>query len=272
MTLGNVGRMGGGFVPFAKTVEAAPPAPNFDPVDYFGTDLIEYWDAQRNDTLTTLTDSTYTNVVSSWLGLKLGSNLTMSTPGLKPTYLPEGLDFGGGVKRPCLDFDGTAQYLTCTDSALLAALPATNVPSEMWMLLKQEALAADTGERYAGGWCGSSVITGRTISRIVTTGVNRARGRTGIGASATSVDGTAVDFSGIHVIRHIVGATQSSLSVDGGSLITASAVPSTTNTRFRAGAIPAAGASNYWKGKIAAIFVTKPLTTDQATALHAYLG
>lgn len=238
-------------------------AANYDPITGLGSDLIEMWDAARADSLT-VTDP---NLVSAWLGLVLGSNLAQTTTNLKPVYQPEG--FNGA---PCLSFDGTQQYLTCTDAPLMAALPDGAETGELWVVVDQAALPADTGERYAAGWCGSSVVTGRAISRIVTTGVNRTRGRTGIGASSTNADGTTVDFSGRHVVRHIVGATQSSLSVDGGANVTVSAVPSTTNTRFRAGSIPAAGPGNYWNGKIAAIVATKTLDTDKATALHNYLG
>jgi hypothetical protein len=240
---------------------------NYDPVTALGSDLIEMWDAARGDKIATLTDSTYTNAVSSWKGLVLNSDLAMSTPLLKPWYSPAGL--AGG---PCLTFDGVQQYLTCTDAALLAALPDGAEAGEMWILLSQDTLVADTTERYACGWAGSSVVAGRAISRVVTGGVNRARGRTGIGASAASADDTAVDFSGVHVIRQIVGATQSSLSVDGGTLNSVAAVPATTNTRFRVGAIPAAGATNHLKCKIGVVLVTRTLSADKAAALHHYLG
>lgn len=267
MPIGFPGRFGRGFAAPGTPGEGTPPTPNYDPIAALGSDLIEYWDASRADTLGVTTDATYTNAVNSWTGLILGSNMANSTPGLKPIYEPTGMN-----GRPCIKFDGSAQYLTCTDSGLLAALPSGATASEMWMLLTQEALAADTTERYAGGWAGSSVITGRTISRIVTSSVNRARGRTGIGASATSANDTVVDFSDTHVVRVINGATVLGLEVDGGTKTTIAAVPSTTNTRFRAGAIPAAAASNYWQGRIAAILVTKSLTDEKATALHGYLG
>lgn len=259
MSMGSLGSLGA-----SKRISIGG---NYNAVAVIGSDLLEMWDASRGETITATTDATYTNAVSSWSGLVLGSNLVQSTPNLKPTYSPTGL-----AGSPCINHDGTQQYLTCTDAALLAALPSGATPGEIWVLLSQDALAADTTERYACGWSGTSVVTGRAISRTVTSGTNRARGRTGIGASATSVNDAAVDFSGIHVIRHIVGATTSSLSVDGGVPTTAAAVPATTNQRFRVGAISAAAASNYWQGKIAAILVTKPLSDDKAAALHSYLG
>lgn len=246
---------------------AIEPDPNFDPIAYLGTDLYEAWDANRLDTIETLTDATYTNAVAHWYGLVNGYDLAQSTPLLKPTYDSDA--FGGS---PCIKFDGIQQYLTCTDAGLLAAIPDGAEAGELWVLCSQDALPADTTERYVAGWSGSSVVTGRAISRVVTTGVNRARGRTGIGASATSATGTVVDFSGIHVVRHIVGATTSSLEVDGNTKVDVAAVPATTNTRFRVGAISAAAASNWWQGKVAAVLITKPLTDQQALDLHAYFG
>ena len=69
---------------------------SFDAVSYLGDDLIEMWDAARGDTVTATTDATYTNAVSSWLGLVTGANLAQSTPLLKPTYSPTGL-----ASSPC---------------------------------------------------------------------------------------------------------------------------------------------------------------------------
>jgi hypothetical protein len=240
---------------------------NYDPLAALGTDIYEYWDTNRADTISETTDATYSNAVSAWLGLVTGANLAQSTPNLKPTYSPTA--FAGA---PCIVLDGIQQYLTCTDAALLALLPSGASPCEIWALLSQDALPADTTERYAVGYSGTSVTTGRAISRYVNAGVNRARGRTGTGAAATSVNDAAVDFSGIHVIRQIVGATQSSLSVDGGALTNGAVVPSTTNSRFRVGAISASGPSNYWQGKVAAVLITKPLSDDKAADLHRYLG
>ena len=116
------------------------------------------------------------------------------------------------------------------------------------------------------------MTTGRTISRVVTTGVNRARGRTGIGASAVSCNDATVDFSGIHVARHIIKAAASAIEVDSNLNADQAAVPATVNTRIRVGCIPASGPSNYWQGKISDVFFTKLLSTEKAAALHGYLG
>jgi hypothetical protein len=86
------------------------------------------------------------------------------------------------------------------------------------------------------------------------------------------VNDTLVDLSGVHVVRQQVLATETNVQIDGGAEIDEDAVPSTTNSRFRAGAIPASAPGNYHQGKISMIIVTKQLTTDKANALRAYIG
>lgn len=243
-----------------------PEAQGYDPVTALGAKLIAYWDANRGDTLTVVSSDGDDNAVTAWADIVAGYSAIPADVASRPAYLPTGLS-----GAPCLNFD-TTQYLTCTDAGLLAALPDGAEPSEMWVVLSQDALPADTTERYAVAYGGSSITTGRGISRIVTTGVNRTRSRTGTGAAATNISDTAVDFSGVHVIRQIVGATSSSLEIDGGTASSAAAVPSTTNSRLRIGSISASGVSNNWNGKIAAVLVTTALTEDEAVLLHRYLG
>lgn len=253
---------------FPVVLVTDPVENNFDPVSYLGADLIEYWDANRADTITATSDATYTNAASSWLGIVTGANLAQTTPNLKPWYDPTGL-----AGSPCFTFNGTSQYFTCTDAAFLALLPTGATPCEFWVVGSQDALVADTTTRYAAGYSNSSVVNGRAIARLVVSSVNRARVYTGTGAAATTATDTAVDLSGVHVMRGIIGATQTSIQVDGGSLINATVTPVTdAPTRFSVGSIPALAASNWWKGKIAAVLITKPLTAQQALDLHSYFG
>lgn len=245
-----------------------PPTTPFDYQTVLGSNLIEAWDANRGDTILETSDQTYANVVSSWLGIVTGANLAQSTPLLKPTYDPVGL--AGG---PCITFDGVQQYLNCTDSGLMALLPTGATPCEIWVLCSQDIAAADSTTRHVVGYAASSVINGRSLARLPVSAVNRARIYTGTGAAASVATDTHVDFSGVHVLRGVWGATQSTVDVDGSGAVAVSVVPVTsTPTLFRVGAIPALAASNWWSGKVAAVILTKPLTTDQAAALHAYLG
>lgn len=259
---------------FGLTIGAWPgtsgkPVANYDPIAALGSDLIEYWDALRGDSITETTDTTYTNVVNSWLGLITGADLVQNTPALKPVYSPAA--FNG---TPCIKFDGIQQYLTCTAGALLGLLPAGSDPCEMWVLCSQDIIGTDATTRHVVGYADTSVIAGRSLARIPISNVNRARSYTGIGASATVATDGVVDFSGIHVLRGAFGSTVTGLQIDGGAPNNAAAVPATTSppTKFRVGAIPASAASNWWSGLVAAVYVTKPLSADKVTALQTYLG
>lgn len=259
---------GGRAILSLPTYILTPSAMNYDPVTALGSDLIEYWDANRADTILATTDSTYINAVSSWLGLVNGSNLAQSTPNLKPTYDPTG--FGG---NPCVKFDGIRQWMGCTDAALMALLPKGAEPCELWALVTQDALATDATTRHVFGYADSSVINGRSIARVVVSSVNRGRAYAGTGSAATTATDGSVDLSGIHVMRGIIGATQTSIEIDGGAQTNAAVVPnSSTPTRVIVGSIPALAASNWWQGSVAALLITKPLSTQKAADLHKYLG
>lgn len=235
---------------------------NYDPQAALGDDLISYWDANRGDLI-----SVVNNGVSSWKDVVAGYDLTQSTANRRPFYSPT--SFAGA---PAINFDGIDKFLVGTGADLLAALPSGSTPSEIWVLVTQEALPTDTSTRYVAGYSGSSVVNGRAIARTVVSGANRARGYTGIGASAVTVTDTVVDLSGAHVIRHIVGAAQSSIIVDGEAANDAAVVPTTVVERFRVGAISASGVSNYWQGQVAAVLITKPLSAEKADGLRMYLG
>ena len=244
------------------------PSSNYNPVTALGSSLIEYWDANRSDTITALSDATYTDAVSSWLGLVTGANLAQSTPNLKPVYDPTGLN-----GAPCITFDGAQQYLKCTDAAFMSLLPAGATPCEIWVVCSQAVAAADATTRHVAGYAATSVVNGRSVARLPVGGVNRARSYTGTGAAATNATDTHVDLSGVHVLRSIHGATQTSIDVDSAGAVTAAVVPNTsTPTLFTVGTIPALAASNWWQGKVSAVLVTAPLTTQQATDLHNYFG
>jgi hypothetical protein len=241
---------------------------NYNAVTALGSDLIEMWDAARADTILELTDATYTNAVHSWTGIKTGANLAQSTPNLKPYYDPTGLS-----GTPCLTFNGTSQYLKCTDAGLMASLPAGTDPCEIWALCSQDVDASDATTRHVVGYANSSLSNGRSLARTAVSSVNRARTYTGTGASAGVATDTHVDLSGVHVMRGIFGPTKTSAQVDGEALVTATVTPATgTPALLMVGSIPALAASNWWSGKVAAILITNPLSDDKAAALRSYLG
>ena len=210
-----------------------PPAA-YDPVTALGSKLKAYW----YPTGATHSPSLITR-------FSRGRILSPATPCRRRSHAASlHLDRTGW--GPAISFDST-QYLTCTDAGLLAALPDGAEPSEIWVVVSQDALPANTTERYAVAYGGASLTTGRAVSRVVTSGTNRARSRTGTGGAATSVNDTAVISRVVHVIRQEIGATSTSLEVDGATPTSAAAVPATTNSRLRAGSISASGPSNHWK-------------------------
>lgn len=237
-------------------------AGSYNPVTELGSDLIAYWDANRGDLITS-----EANAISAWVDVVGGFSLAQGTADYKPLYSPTSFN-----NTPGITGDGVDDYLTCTDAGLLAALPTGANPSEIWVLFSQAALPADTTERFAVAYGGTSLITGRAISRIVTSGTNRTRSRTGNGAASTNISDTVVDLSGAHVVRQVVGATSTSLYIDGGSAVTASVVPSTTASRLRAFSSSASAPTGYGQCTIAAILVTLPLSPSKASGLQAYLG
>ena len=250
-----------GYVLYNPNHGVSPVAPAVDIVAILDSDVIAYWDAARGDLI-----SSIDNVITGWTDIIGGYELTRADIPTSPTYNPTGL-----AGTPSISFSN-AQYLTTTDANLMAALPDGAEPCEIWALCSQDALPADTTTRHVASYGGSSLVTGRSISRTVNTGVNRTRTYTGIGASATNVNDTTVDLSGIHVLRGVFGATDTSLSIDGGTNGSAAAVPATTNSRLRIGSLNASGPSNHWQGEIAAVLITHPLSGEKVTALHNYFG
>jgi hypothetical protein len=242
-----------------KGADALPP---YDLMTALGSDLIAYWDANRADSFT-LQELT----VNKWRDLVAGYELLAADPPSSPIYSPDG--FNGA---PCVTFNG-AQWLTSTDAGLMAALPSGSTDSETWVICEQTAAPADTTERYIVGWSGSSVTSGRAMSRIVTSGKNLVRSRTGTGAGASNADFAGIDFTGRHILRQQVTPTRTYLDFDwSGSPASVAVVPATTNTRIRFGSIPAAGQGNLWIGSLVAVLITKALSPEKALALHNRLG
>lgn len=200
-------------------------------------------------------------LISALVGLKSGYILSAATTA-RPTY--SATSFNGA---PGLTFDGTANAMTCTTAGLLSAVPASSNPCELWALVSQTALPADTGARYCLSY-GAALNTGRVIGRAVATGVNRTRVGTGDGSAQQVRQELTVDLSTRHVIRATIGATESVVYVDGVASTALSVVPSTTASRVVLGASPVSTPGNFWKGVIAFAAITLPLSATKAADLH----
>jgi hypothetical protein len=139
------------------------------------------------------------------------------------------------------------------------------------MLTDQVALAADTTIRTGFSYGGSASNAGRWAARHVPSGVNQSIVFTGTGTTNPSAVQTVTDFSGRHVVRGIIGASQTIAEVDGVAGSPTSIVPATGTDLVRMGTRPDTLAG-YWNGTHNTILVTLPLTTAQASLTYAFLN
>jgi len=225
-----------------------------------GASLLAYWDAERSD-LISLTNTG--DLVNSWVDSVGGLTAAQSTTGFKPAWANN--SFNG---RPGITFDGTDDVLLNT--ALSAnLLPTGSTGCELWALVNQSKLPADTstGTIFLYGTTGAN--NRRNLRRVVITGVNRAQASTGTGGGTTTVTDTAGDFSGYHVMNSQVSATDTNISLDSNSPVSAAVVPNTLNSAISIGTVT--GGTNPFGGSINKIVVTAPLDSGQRTLMLAFL-
>lgn len=221
-----------------------------------GTSLLAWWDASYGVSLATAS-------VTAWADRKGGYSAAQGTSGSQPTY--SATSYNG---RPGITFDGTDDELTVASQPF----PSGANAGEIWAVASQSALTADTTTRQLFGYGGTSNATRRAIVRRVSGGVNRFGADIGDNSVAQPVNDAAVDFSGRHVLRVAVGATSTSVAINGGTPTSASAVPATGTTRARIGASTANTASNFWSGVVSHIIVTSALSTADAALMTAFLS
>lgn len=223
-----------------------------------GASLYAWWDAQRPDLITASG-----GLVSSWKDSVAAYDATQAIGSARPTYSATSFNNAAGVT-----YDGSDDELTCTDAALLAKLGAAT-SYEMWGVVDQAALVADTSLRFALS-VGNGNTTSRRAGRSVVTGVNRASVQVGNGSTTGTATNPTVDFSGRHSVRYQTTATESVTEVDGVTMTAVSVVPSTTATRIRLGATANPTAASFWQGVFSSLLFTAPLTASQATLMFAW--
>lgn len=226
-----------------------------------GASLLAWWDAERSDLITQSG-----GLVSSWRDIVAGYDATQSVGASKPAYSGTGFN-----NRPGLIFDGVDDELTCVAGGLLAQLGGS-ASYELWLAVSQDALVADATTRFLLNVGDGSVNTSRSVNRLVSGGVNRARTLVGNGASSVGASQTTTDFSGRHIVRGASTATDVTTTVDGVASSTAAVVPNTTATRLRLGAGSAASAASFHNGVVSAALITGPLSAGDAAKLYAYLS
>jgi hypothetical protein len=229
------------------------PAP-WTPLD-LGADLLAWWDAEYDPLLITET----AGAVSSWKDIVGAYDVVQGTGAAQPIYSATSFNGTGGVT-----FDGTDDELTLV--GVPAGLPTGANPCEMWALVDQTQGAATAGFLAILAY-GNTGGTSRHVRRATDGSTNRANILVNNNASNTNVD-----FSGRHVVRGIVGATTSNMNVDSVAGTDLVEVPNTATTRVRIGAQCNTAAAGFWKGVIASVLVTAPLSAGEATQMYGYLN
>lgn len=220
-----------------------------------GGSLLGWWDAEQASSMTVSGGT-----VSSWRDRVAGYDLAQGTVGNQPSFNATSFN-----SRPSVTFDGTDDYLDLAP----APFPIAAVPSEIWALVSQDALAADATTRDIFGY-GGGVNSRRTLRRTINAGANTFTALSGSGGAAALAEVTTPAFTGIHVVRLVQTATDVTAYVDGGAGVTTAVVPNTSNTRVRMGA-RSDTLSNFFLGKMNTAIVTSLLDASQAAQLTAFL-
>lgn len=215
-----------------------------------GNKLLAWWDASYGVTLAG-------NQITSWADRKAGLVVAQPTSSARPSL--------GVGAFPSLVFDGNDDYLE------LAAhpFPIGSSPVELWGTLQQSALDTDTTVRYAMAYGGVNAST-RRLGKTTRMAMNRAEVSVGDGAAAQYATALTQTFNSRHAVRAAVGATTTSLTLDGVTSAPTAVVPSTGVSRFVFGCAPASN-SNYWFGRIRDGILTLPLTPDEAARLQTFI-
>jgi hypothetical protein len=223
-----------------------------------GSSLLAWWDAERADLITQSG-----GLVSSWKDIVGAYNATQAVGSSQPAYSATSFN-----NRPGITFDGVDDDVSV---ASITTLPTGTNAGEIWVLTDQTALAANTTTRFAVAYSGGATTDTRTIERAVVTGTNRAQGRVGNGSSSVSSQNASVDFSGRHVIRHIISASATQIDADAIAGSGSAVTPATLCTQLSIGR-SSAGLTNYWQGVHNSVLFTTSLSAGQATLLYAFLN
>lgn len=234
-------------------------AGRWNPLIDLGPKLLGWWSAEPAYLTLNVLE------VTEWRDVTHGY---VMTPTGAPTYDATG--WTGG--RPAVESDG-AGYFACVDAAFLASLPSGAAAGELWGLVRQDDLPADTTERVVMSYgAGSAFNNARRMTRVVSVGVNRGQIMVGTGAAAVIARNDVADFSGDTLVRGQYGATQSVLTIDGSVTAPLAAVPATTVTKATLFASSGTVPTQIWKGGARDFMFTTALNAEEALLLNAWLA
>jgi hypothetical protein len=220
-----------------------------------GSSLLGYWDAEDSSSFTQSG-----GLVSSWRDKVAGYDVVQATGSLKPVYSATSFN-----SRPGVTFDGVDDVLALQS----VPFPIGAAPVEIWALVDQTAAGAVAGSKTIAAYGGGAAATDRRVSRLSNNPTNQIQAFIGDGAAGVSAVNAAVDFTGRHVTRFVIGATATRADIDGFEGAPSSVVPSTGSLRTTLGATTAS--TSFFQGVQSAILVTAPLTSGQAAQLYTYL-
>ena len=191
--------------------------------------------------------------VSSWVDRKSGYDAVQATDANRPPYSATG--FNGA---PGLTTNGTSQFLNMESQPF----PTGDGNIEVWLVFQNSSLVGDAGTK--------TIFTLGALSPqqiAIAWGASNA-----LFVSAGGVTATATGpFSSRHVVRGIFKTGQISISVDGGTPVTAVADPDIGSTRVRIAASMPNTPTNFLNGKIRDVIVTRLLDAGQASALQTFV-
>lgn len=218
-----------------------------------GTSLLGWWDAERADLITQAGGA-----VSSWKDVVAGYNAIQATGASKPAYSATGFN-----SRPGITPDGVDDFLN------LESQPFPSI-CEVWALVNQQALPADTTTRALISFGGTLSASRITIQRGVSTGVNSLQAVVGNNTVGVAVVHPG-DFSGKSVVRLVVDGTNARIELNGVASSNVAVVPAIGTTRVRMFAANSTSAANFWNDPTNTVAVTGLLSTTQAAAFTSYL-
>lgn len=231
-------------------------AVDVSPLTILGDSLLEWWTADRPD-LMTLVGAAVTN----WRGTKNGYSVTQAISASRPTYSASSFNGSAG-----LTFDGGDDGLATATQPF----PSGSNPSQVWAVVQQDALPANTTVRFIASFGGAGFDSQVRVTRAVVAAANRLACNVGTGGGGGVFPQPVGDFSTRHVVRLSVGATLSAAGFDGAALSDAmAAVPAIGTSGLSIGSNQAVSGNN-WQGQIRDVLVTGSLSAEQEAALLAW--
>ncbi|MBX3504372.1 MAG: hypothetical protein KF895_02750 [Parvibaculum sp.] len=198
------------------------------------------------------------------------STLTLSLGRVSAIFDPiAGLTFSQAFssQRPAYDARGIAIFDGIDDclEALSNPYATGSAPCEIIAVVRQDLTGSDGATRSIWGM-GNSNNSGRRLLRNAPDGTNRFGVSQGLGSGTVgSTEGT-VDFSGAHIVRGLF--TETTVRAQIGSMLSAieNVSPNTGGSRARIGANPNATASQFAQIGLAAVGITRALSTEKWNA------